>query len=54
MNCLRYNFLLLMHSALTPSPLAACREGSVCTSVSDEVCVCRVKEGDDEEEEGGG
>lgn len=64
MNCLRYNFLLLMHSALTPSPLAACRDGrrerereSKCMDVSVEVCVCVLEEGkglggDDDETEG--
>lgn len=36
MNCLRYNFLLLMHSALTPSLPAACREEEQSVSV----CVC--------------
>lgn len=54
MNCLRYNFLLLMHSALTPSLLAACREAlSDCVCVR--VCVKQcVKEGRKEEEEDDG
>lgn len=41
MNCLRYNFLLLMHSALTPSLPAACREERL-ECVRLHVCVCEL------------